>query len=265
MVNANSINCWSSKTRRLSFVAYAAVLSAALGSSFAGPVLNDDFYASDGSGPKTWTVLTRGGKLSREMSSAGDSVAVQQSYPPITPDQVTTPVRGTSSIASSLPVTSNLTAIDLNSATLSLTPGTYSVTSSEFDHATLTLTGTGYFALNITTYLPVNSGQVGPGGEATGRNLIINYTGMNQVVISGADGPGESLLRGILVALNAKVSLSPGLIASVAEPQKAPSPPPLGFGPRAVPDFGSTITLSCLACLALALFSSFLNSRRLSR
>jgi len=245
------MNCRSLTTRKLRLLACAIVLSAGLGDSFGVPVPKDTFEPADGGAPHKGTVLeTGGGGVTMQMSNpdainAGSKVSDSAL---IVPDQATTAAQSASSTVSALP-TSSLTTL----ATLSLSPGVYTLTSSKLDHATLTLTGTGYFTLDITNYFALNSAKVLPTGGATVGNLLLNYIG-KEVMVSGAAGPNQSVLRGILLALNAKINQSPGL--TVGQPgagaivQRAP--PPLCL-PTSVPDSGSTITLFCVACIALAL------------
>jgi|GEM_PF-5074595 hypothetical protein len=247
------MNCRSLTTRKLRLLACAIVLSAGLGDSFGVPVPKGTFEPADVGAPHKGTVLeTGGGGVTMQMSNpdainAGSKVS---DSPLIVPDRATTAAQSASSTVSALP-TSSLTTL----ATLSLSPGVYTLTSSKLDHATLILTGTGYFTLDITNYFALNSAKVLPAGGATVGNLLLNYIG-KEVMVSGSAGPNQSVLRGILLALNAKINLSPGLI--VGQPgagaivQRAPPPLPL-TGALTVPDSGSTITLFCVACVALAL------------
>jgi hypothetical protein len=248
------MNCRSLTTRKLRLLACAIVLSAGLGDSFGVPVPKDTFEPADGGASLKGTVLATGdGGVTMQMSNpdainAGSKVS---GSPLMVLDQATTAAQSASSTVSALP-TSSLTTL----ATLSLSPGVYTLTSSKLDHATLILTGTGYFTLDITNYFALNSAKVLPAGGATVGNLLLTYIGTKEVMVSGSAGPNQSVLRGILLALNAKINLSPGLIVgqpgAAAIVQTAPPPLPL-TGARTVPDSGSTITLFCVACVALAL------------
>ena len=248
------MNCRSLTTRKLRLLACAIVLSAGLGDSFGVPVPKDTFEPADGGASQKGTALATGdGGVTMQMSNpaavnAGSKVSDSSL---MVPDQATTAAQSASSTVSALP-TSSLTTL----ATLSLSPGVYTLTSSKLDHATLTLTGTGYFTLDITNYFALNSAKVLPAGGTTVGNLLLNYIGTKEIMVSGSAGPNQSVLRGILLALNAKINLSPGLI--VGQPgagaivQTAPAPLPL-TNALTVPDSGLTITLFCVACVALAL------------
>jgi hypothetical protein len=168
-----------------------------------------------------------------------------------------------SNLASSLTPTSALKQINLSHVNMTLSAGVYDLSSLTLDHSTLTLRGPGYFVFNITSQFTLNSGKILLGGRVTEGNVLFNYTGLATVAFSGGTGgtfPGgadESVLHGILLALNGQVNLAPGLVvgeiisasnislvsgSAVQQPQSIQ-----------VPEHGTTIQFALLAIGAVIL------------
>jgi len=171
-----------------------------------------------------------------------------------------------SAVASSVPKTSTLATIDLTRATLTLAPGVYDLSKFHLDHSTLTLSGSGYFIFNITGNFQFNSGKVLLSNGAMATNVLFNVTSTHDVQFSGGTsgtdpgGPDESVLHGIILALNARIQLAPGLVVgeiisgndiSIASGAIVQNPPA-----RSVPDGTSTLALSFIALGALVAFRS---------
>jgi len=204
-------------------------------------------------GPNNWAVLEVGtGSLTGQMQGIGN-VGVQQN--------AAAAADRASTAASSLRPTSRLTQINLSQTSMSLRAGVYNLTNFQLDHSTLTLTGPGYFIFNITSAFTLNAAQILLAGGATEANILFNYKGTSDIVLSGATqgSPNESVLHGILLALNTNVTLAPGLFVGEIIGGKNISIlfNPLGTaGPAPFPtiaDTGSTLSLTCLALVALIL------------
>jgi len=179
-----------------------------------------------------------------------------------------------SAAAAALTPTSTLQSISLSHTTMTLGPGVYNLKNFLLDHSTLTLSGSGYFVFNISNpnsvltangTFKLNSGKVLLAGGATADHVLFNYLGTKDVAFSGGTGgtvpggPDESVLHGIILAMNAKVSLAPGLVVgeiisgkniSIVSGAIVEQPPPQ------VPDASSTLALGCIAIAALLAFRS---------
>ncbi|MGZ4982875.1 MAG: collagen-binding domain-containing protein [Chthoniobacterales bacterium] len=111
--------------------------------------------------------------------------------------------------AGRLAATSTLSNIT-TSMTLSGT-GVYYLNSLNLgSNATLTLSGsaTDSFVFNISSIFKLVGAQILLTGGLTADHVLFNYTGTTDVTVSGSN----SLLHGIILALNARVNLSPGLM-----------------------------------------------------
>ena len=115
-----------------------------------------------------------------------------------------------SAAASALTPTSALTQINLSNTNVTLTAGVYNLTAFQLNHATLTLSGSGNFVFNISSSFVLSTGDVLLAGGATEQNVLFNYTGTSNVAFSG--GGNSSELHGVILALNAPIQLSPGLV-----------------------------------------------------
>ena len=153
--------------------------------------------------------------------------------------------------------------ISLGHASATLTAGTFDLKTFQMDHSTLTLTGPGYFIFNITSTFKLSTGKIFLANGATEDHVLFNYTGTQDVAFSGGTGGAgtnpktntESVLHGIILALNANVNLAPGLVVgeiisgkniSIVSGAKVKPPP--------VPDQGATISLGLLSMIGLFLF-----------
>jgi hypothetical protein len=199
------------------------LFGAGLRSSFGLPVAESDFSS-----------LNAGKRTNRAALETGSgTVTVQMSNPLNQPVAAT---QNPSTTVSAVPQTSASTQINLSNATLNLSPQVYDLSTFGLAHATLTL----------------SPAKVLLAGGATETYVLFNYSGIRDVTFSVSG----SVLRGILLALNAKVNSTPGLIAGDITSSKNDSTS--GMVQRqvllAVPDSGSSLALFCLAGLALVLF-----------
>jgi choice-of-anchor A domain-containing protein len=188
-------------------------------------------------------------------------------------DQVGLDALAASSAASALSPTSTLSQISLKGKkhALTLTPGVYNLTNFQLTHTSLTLSGSGSFVFNISSSFALKFGQVLLTGGATESDVLFNYTGTSDISLSGGKKSG-SVLHGIILALNANVNLTQGLvvgeiisghnitIGSGSAIQGLPNvaPPFKDPGGQQVPDQTSTIVLSFIALAMVAAFRAFL-------
>ena len=112
-----------------------------------------------------------------------------------------------SAAAAALKATSPLNEI---SSSMTLGPGVYDLSSINLNHETLTLNGAGDYTFNVSGGMVFNTGRVVLTGGATEANVLFNVTGTKSVAFTG--GGNDSELHGIILAPDAKVQLSPGLI-----------------------------------------------------
>jgi len=115
-----------------------------------------------------------------------------------------------SAAAARLSPTSSLNQINLRRKHLTLDAGVYNLTNLQLNRSTLTLSGSGTFVFNISSAFALKSSRVLLAGGATEANVLFNYTGTSDVTLSGRRR--GSVLHGIILALNAKVNLAPGLV-----------------------------------------------------
>ena len=147
------------------------------------------------------------------------------------------------------------------SHSLTLSSGVYNLSRFQLTRSTLTLSGSGSFVFNISSFFALNSARVLLAGGATEANVLFNYTGTSDVRFSGRRS--GSVLHGIILALNARVNLAPGLVvgeiisgrdillssgSSITNPNLTAR--------VAVPEGTSTLALSLIALVALIAYRS---------
>ncbi len=144
--------------------------------------------------------------------------------------------------------------ISLRHTTLTLAPGLYDLSKFNLNRSTLTVSGAGRFVFNISSSFSLRSANVLLAGGATAANILFNYTGTSDVRFSGRT---TSVLNGILLALNARIKLSPGLVVAGIINPNGISPSPGGVPdprPISVPDASSTLVLISIGFGVLLLF-----------
>jgi hypothetical protein len=242
-----------------------------------GPMIHGDVYMGDSSsgalsGTSTVTGMVHLGKAA--IVTPSTLTMVHDSSTQATLDQARSDAIAASAKASSVASTSSLTSLNLGHTTMSLTSGVYNFSSLNLDHSTLTLSGTGYFIFNITSSFVFNSGKVLLADGATESNILFNYTGTSQASFTGGTGgtnpggPDESVLHGILLALNAKVALSPGLVVGEIISGQDISIVSGGIvqqPPATVPDLASTFDLSVIALGSIAALRALTLRKRVRR
>jgi choice-of-anchor A domain-containing protein len=215
------------------------------------------------SGPAYWTILEVGsGMVEQKVDLSNpqgtllnqarfDAIAASAAASALTPiSAVPAAVGGPGKIA-------------FSKQSLVLAPGIYNLTKFQLNHATLTLSGTSSdnFVFNISDTFALSSAQVQLAGGATEANVLFNYTGTRDVAFSGRGN--ASVLHGIILALNAKVNLAPGLVVGEIISGEDIS---LSSGAMiqnlaarivSVPEGASTFLLSLIALGALIAFRSF--------
>jgi choice-of-anchor A domain-containing protein len=171
-----------------------------------------------------------------------------------------------SAAATRLSPTSSRNQINLRRKNLTLDAGVYNLTNLQLKRSTLTLSGSGTFVFNISSAFALNSSRVLLAGGATEANVLFNYTGTSNVTLSGRRG--GSVLHGIILALNAKVNLAPGLVVgeiisgSDVSLNSGTIIQDLASRAVSVPEgASSTFLLSLIALGALGAFQSFLVHR----
>jgi len=236
-----------------------------------GPQINGDLYLGDSATGQFSGTYTGNQPVTGTVHLGTSAIVGPNSYPFTTvsdnPQALLTQARtdaiSASAAASALTPTSVLTQINLSHTTLTLAPGVYDLSTFHLDHATLTLSGAGDFTFNISSVFTLSSGKVLLDGGAIEQNVLFNYTGTSDVAFSGGANPtDESVVHGIILALNAKINLSPGLVVGEIISGKNISIVSGAIvqgvgGPVGVPENGSTFLLSLIAFGALILFSRF--------
>jgi choice-of-anchor A domain-containing protein len=171
-----------------------------------------------------------------------------------------------SAAAARLSPTSSRNQINLRRKSLTLDAGVYNLTNLRLNRSTLTLSGSGTFVFNISSAFALKSSRVLLAGGATEANVLFNYTGTSDVTLSGRRR--GSVLHGIILALNAKVNLAPGLVVgeiiSGSDMSLSSGTIIQTLAPSAVtvPEgASSTFLLSLIALGALGAFQSFLVHR----
>jgi hypothetical protein len=235
-----------------------------------GPQLHGDLYLGDTASAQFSGTYTNNRPVTGKVHLGSGATVSPNTYsfttvsdnPQALLDQARTSALAASALASSLAPTSALTQINLSHVTMSLNPGVYNLTNFHLDHSTLTLSGAGYYVFNITSLFSLSSGKILLSGGATEANVLFNYTGTANAAFTGGTGgtvPGgldESVLHGILLALNGQVQMSPGLVVGEIISTKNISivSGAIVQQPPGVPDVGSTMELGLIAFAALVLF-----------
>jgi choice-of-anchor A domain-containing protein len=238
-----------------------------------GARIYGDLYMGNGSsakftgsyvGNRPVTGMTHMG-TSATLGSGAYSFTTMADNPQLRLNQARTDAIAASAAASALTKTSALTTINLTNATLTLVPGIYDLNNLKLDNSTLTLSGSGSFVFNISNTFKLTSGKILLAGGATEANVLFNYEGTNTVAFSGGSNTTE--LHGIVLALNAKVNLSAGLVVgeiiggrdiTISSGAIVQRP----TGPAPVPDTASTLVLLFIACSALTLVNRHLPGSR---
>ena len=226
-------------------------------------------------GPKYWTVLETGtGTVIQSQSGRGrhhasgasgtatnTTASSSSSLASASDQQARLDAAAASAAATALSPTSTLNQISLRRHSLTLSSGVYNLSRFQLTRSTLTLSGSGSFVFNISSFFALNSARVLLAGGATEANVLFNYTGTSDVRFSGRRS--GSVLHGIILALNARVNLAPGLVvgeiisgrdillssgSSITNPNLTAR--------VAVPEGTSTLALSLIALVALIAYRS---------
>jgi Ice-binding-like len=178
-------------------------------------------------------------------------------------DQARRDASAASAAATGLSATSALKQINLKGKSVTLDAGVYNLTNLQLNRATLTLSGSGSFVFNISSVFALKSARVLLAGGATEANVLFNYTGSRGVTLSKLGRRGSaSVLHGIILALNARVNLNPGLVVgeiisgSDISMSSSSSITNLATRVARVPEGTSTFVLSLIALCALSAFRS---------
>ena len=180
-------------------------------------------------------------------------------------DRARLDARAASSAASALAATSTMSELRLKKTTLMLDAGVYNLSNLSLKRSTLTLSGAGSFVFNISSTFALKSAQILLAGGATEANVLFNYTGTNNVTLGGRRQ--GSVLHGIILALNSRVNLAPGLVVgeiisgndiSIGPGATVVNRPGAAVGATVPEGSSSTALLSLIALAALLAFRSFL-------
>jgi hypothetical protein len=238
-----------------------------------GPPITGDLYLGDSASAQFSGTYVNNAPVTGVVHLGSNATVSPNSYsfttvsdsPQTLLSQARTDAINASAAAHALTPTSALTQINLSHTTMTLAPGVYNLTGFQLDHTTLTLSGAGSFVFNISSVFTLSSGKVLLAGGATEQNVLFNYTGTSNVAFSG--GGNDSELHGIILALNAPIQLSPGLvvgevisgqnisIVSGAIVEGVPGGGGGGEGGRPVPDEASTLVLMSLGLGALLILN----------
>jgi choice-of-anchor A domain-containing protein len=123
-----------------------------------------------------------------------------------------------STFSSLAPTITGITSIN-GTETINPSPGANGVTVLDLKginlggNDVLTLTGpsTAQYVLNVTGDITLNSGKILLSGGLTPQDVVINDIGKNSIHTSGGLG-NESIITGLLLAPNASIGFSPGLV-----------------------------------------------------
>jgi hypothetical protein len=139
-------------------------------------------------------------------------------------------------------------------AGMTLTPGVYNLTNLNLPNgAVLNLTAGGYYVFNISGTLALHSAQILTGVGLSESEVLFNITGTTGVAFSGGLNQ-ESVLHGIILAPDATVSITPGLVVGEVISGENVNIASGGSiqGVTSVPDAGSTVMLMGLGLSFLA-------------
>ncbi|MFL6593803.1 MAG: hypothetical protein ACJ8HQ_00035 [Chthoniobacterales bacterium] len=183
-------------------------------------------------------------------------------------NQARTDAMNASTAAQGLTATSALTKID---STMTLSgSGVYNLTSVNLaSNEVLTLSGNAgdSIVLNISDMFKLNDAKIVLTGGLLESNVLFNFVGTKDVNVAGNSALSE--LHGILLALNAKVALSPGLVvgeiisARDIAVDSGAIVRMMQTGPNTVPDNAPTFALLAVAFAAVIGAKRFV-PRRLS-
>ena len=145
------------------------------------------------------------------------------------------------------------TSINLgNNATMTLNPGVYNLTSLQLGNdAVLSLTSGGSYVFNITGSLTLNSARILTLAGLSEAEVLFNVTGTTAVAFSGGLND-ESILHGIILAPDAQVHITPGLVVGEVISGESINIASGGSIQGVVPDAGSTVVLMGLGVAFLA-------------
>jgi hypothetical protein len=237
-----------------------------------GSQFNGDLYLGDNSSAQFSGTYMNNRPVSGKVH-LGKGATVSSSYlftsisdgPQRMLDQARIDAAAASAAAGRLSPTSSLDQISLKKKTLTLDAGVYNLTNLQLKRSTLTLSGSGSFVFNISSSFALKSAQVLLAAGATEANVLFNYTGTSDVSLGGRRG--GSVLHGILLALNSRVNLAPGLVVgeiiSGGDISISAGAIIQNIAPRvvAVPEATSTFILSLIALSGLAVFRWFATHR----
>lgn len=254
--------------------------------SDSGPQFNGDLYLGNNASAQFSGTYTNNRPVAG-MVHLGSGATVSPTYsftsvsdsPQSALDQARHDAIAASAAATRLSPTSSLNQMNVKRKSVTLDAGVYNLTNFQLNRATLTLSGPGSFVFNISSVFALKSAQVLLAGGATEANVLFNYTGNRDVTLSGRRGT-SSVLHGIILALNARVNLNPGLvvgeiisgsdvsISSGSTITNLAAKANLASKVVRVPEGGSTLILSLIALCALIPFRSWAvhsSSRRTKR
>ena len=237
-----------------------------------GPIIHGDLYLGDNAQASFSGSATVTGKvhLGNGAKVTPNSLTQVHDNPQPLLDAARTAAINASATAALVPATSTRTSINLSHTTLNLSAGVYNLKDFILDHTKLTLTGkaTDYFIFNISNpninslkngTFKLSSGKIVLAGGISESHVLFNYMGTKDVAFSG--GGNDSVLHGIILALNANVNLAPGLVVGeIISGKNISIVSGAQIKPPSVPDSGSTLTLGLIGFGILA--TGYVRARR---